>query len=302
MNIVYKFTSKVTGKWYIGSKTECKVVDGYILNRNGRKYFTSSFDKDLIEEFSKGNMVLEILEDNVNREVILDVESKWQERYNVMTDPLCYNKVIANQVHMARGGRKQGNNTHGKITHNVYGQSLNEFANNTSVVSRKDNKAVKVGFTNYGTMVKEVLEEKERTGCTTRSLDVKYGQNGFFKRCLVRQSLEMFEQHIPKSEIRELMLNGASFFKACELVGVSDIVARHEFGDYFYKILDVEEKMSIVNGFDDRDKLDKHIMREYLSGKPMKKISEELDNISHSTVRRTVDRITREKLKIEDFK
>lgn len=300
MNIVYKFTSKVTGKWYIGSKTECKVVEGYILNRTGKKYFTSSKDPELIQEFIDGNMELEVLAEKVAREELLDLESEYQKNSNAVKDPMCYNMVLANQLDHSNCTYTRDCKV-GKGIYNIYGQTLNEVANNTSVVSRKDNKAVSVGFPNYGTMVKLALEEIKNTGCSMKALDIKYKQNGFFKRALREIDLSMFEIPIPKSEIRKLMLNGATFLKACELVNVPDVAARHAFGAYFYKILNVEEKMSIVNGFEDRNELDNFIMREYLGGKAIKRISEGLDNISNSTVQRTIERVIRERLKVSDF-
>lgn len=46
------FQSRVTGKYYIGSKTECTVIDGKILdNKNGKFYYTSSKSAELKEVF-----------------------------------------------------------------------------------------------------------------------------------------------------------------------------------------------------------------------------------------------------------
>lgn len=38
MDIIYKFTSNATGRFYIGSKTECEIVDGKIFSREGITY------------------------------------------------------------------------------------------------------------------------------------------------------------------------------------------------------------------------------------------------------------------------
>lgn len=65
MNIVYRFTSKITNKFYIGSKTECEVIDGKILDKKGIFYYSSCKNSDFWEELGKGNLLLDIIEANV---------------------------------------------------------------------------------------------------------------------------------------------------------------------------------------------------------------------------------------------
>ncbi len=300
MNIVYKFTSRVTGKWYIGSKTECKVVDDYILNRKGKKYFTSSYDKDLLAEFHAGNMVLEVLADNVSRENLLDVESMWQEKENAVDNKMSYNKVIANKL-ISSCARKKKGNTFGKGIGNSFNQTANEIANHNSLVARRDLKAQEMGFVDCGDMLQIVQYLNSVEGITAAALDRKYNQSKYFARVLREVGVLDFNIEVPTLNIRELMLEGATFIKACEIVGVSFLVARREFGSKFVNILDVEEKMAIVNGYNNRLELDKAIMRKYLEGSSISQIRNELDNISNITIQRTIERVVRERLKASDF-
>lgn len=298
MNIVYKFTSKSTGKWYIGSKVECTVLGNDIIDRYGKKYFTSSLDEDLREEFLKGNMLLSVIEKNIPRENLLERERYYQEKENAVESNLSYNKCLA--IGHGDLGRYRKKHT-GKSVGNIYGQTVNEIANHNSLVSRKDNKANEVGFSDYGTMYYEILKDKASTGRTFLSYDKEYNQNGFFKRVLKSLSHKEFEVCIDLQKIRNHVLSGCTFFKACEIEGYPDYVVRYHFGDTFENLFKLEERLATFNGFEKREDLDKFIMRSYLSGCSYKEIERKLESISSSTVQRVVERIVRERLKIDDF-
>lgn len=281
--------------WYIGSKTECKVLDGRIYDRNGRVYCTSSFDEDLRKEFLDDNMVLDVLEDHISRDILLEREEYYQRLYGVPDNPLTYNKRLAFT------NLKVIDKNYLNDVGNIYGQTIKEIANNNSVVSRKDNKARSMGFPDYGTMYYEILKEKEDNNLTYKHFDDKYEQNSFFKRALRNIDSSEFETTVNLRAIKEHIVMGATFLKACEIEDIKDYVARFYFGDTFDSIFDLEERLATINGFSCRLELDNFIMREYLAGLPVTSIEKKLDNISNSTIQRTIERIVRERLKISDF-
>lgn len=101
MDIIYKFTSNATGRFYIGSKTECEIVDGKIFSREGITYYGSCKTEEYWEDLKANGMTLECLEKVKGKSKILERETYYQKKYNSIDSPLGYNKIYANMVNSA---------------------------------------------------------------------------------------------------------------------------------------------------------------------------------------------------------
>ncbi len=305
MNIVYKFTSKVTGKFYIGSKTECSIIDGNILDRNGKYYFTSSLCEELAKEFREDNMALEVLAKDIPREDLLEVEDYHQKQFNVVENPLSFNKVYA--LSFAKSNRKLKSQD---TVANIYGETMKDIATNNRIVGRRDTKAQSLGFDNFGDCYKWILEMKQTNSFkaidrllgtdhfTGRTVSAHHGHNPLFIT-----TLEDFNRDdIDLVSIKKFILNGKTLVKICEEENYPIVVVRHLLGGKDFKnLIDVEDKVAINSGFINRDSLEKFIMREFLLGKSCSNIAKGLLNTSALTCQRIIYKTTRERLDVNDF-
>ncbi len=294
MNIVYKFISKVSGKYYIGSKVECEIVEGKILDKSGKYYFSSCKSESFWEELVQGNLELEVLEDNILRENLLEREAYWQELNNFKSDK-CWNQVLATQIHPSI--------SKGKLfeVRNLYGQTTNEIAVHNSTIARLDAAAIREGFSNNGQRVLKYLEDRRDTFISFKSMDDHYGRNGFFKRFLKGLSLEQLEVELDTFKLKECMRNGATFIKACELLEIEHWVARYKLGEDFKNIISKESIVAEVNGFATRNAFNKQLLMDFLKGDTRQTIADRYKNITISTVSRVIDSEVRGRLKINDL-
>ena len=293
MNLVYKFTSRVSNKYYIGSKTECEFIEGKILDRDGRFYNSSCSSEEFWEELAAGNLDLEVLEGDIKRESLLDREAYWQIQYDYKSD-MCWNIVLATQLHAAMSKEVQ------QRICNVYGQTINEFCVDNSTVSRLDTRAKKDGFSDYGDKTLRILSEREELG-TYAAVDNQYGWLHHSARVGRDKCITDYDVKFKKLDVSALMRNGASFIKACELIGVKHYVARYAFGDDFDSILDRVNYISEVNGFETRELFNNKVMYMFLSGMPRQQITQEFKNVSMSTITRVIDAEIRTCLNKEDY-
>jgi hypothetical protein len=293
VNIVYKFTSNKTGKYYIGSKVECDIFDGKILdNRTGRYYFSSSKQDDFLKELSDGNLVLEVLEVVSKKENLLQRESYWQKFYNYKSK-LCWNKVLATDLHPTLPLEKL------QKLYNIYGETYNTFIVNESKIARLDCSAVRDGFDNNGEKLIFFLKEKQKYSYS--ELDKKYNRKGYFKRYLKGCKLSDYDTKVDVPSITKLMRNGASFVRACELLNTPHYVARRTIGNNFKTLLSRENLVAEVNGFVYRKDFNLQILKDFLSGMTRQSIALKYKNISNSTISRILDYEIRERLKINDL-
>lgn len=304
MNIVYKFTSKVTGKFYIGSKTECSVIDGVIYDRLGKAYFTSSQNEDLLDEFAKDQMVLEVLEICPNREELLKREAYHQRLYSAVEDPNGYNLIYSDlKDRDGRGilyGKSFDRSSHEGFG-NIYKETIKEITWKNRSVGRKDTKAQKHGFENYGEMYKCMLEMRE-SGMSYAEIDRRLGTPKFSARTISRFCLEDYKIDVDLPKVKYFLVRGMTLQNICENLSYAEHALRYYLGGSDIKaLITLEDKIAVNNGFNNRKELDNYVMRSYLQGMPMKKIAEILDNVSHSTCQRIIERIVRERLKVSDF-
>lgn len=294
MNIVYKFVSKVSGKFYIGSKTECEVIGGKILDKCGKYYFSSCKAEDFWKELAEGNLELEILESNVLRENLLEREAHWQTVNNFKTDK-CWNQVLATQLHPSISKDRIFE------VRNIYGQTTNEIAVHNSTIARLDASAIREGFSNNGERIKYYLEDRRDTFSSFKTMDDYYGRRGFFKRLLKGLDLRQLEVELDTFKLKEYMRNGATFIKACELLEIEHWVARYKLGEDFQNIISKESIVAEVNGFTTRGAFNRQLLIDFLKGDTRQTIANRYKNITISTVSRVIDSEVRERLKINDL-
>lgn len=293
MNIVYMFKSKVSGKYYIGSKVECEVIEGKIVAKDGRYYYSSCTDESFWEELSEGNLLLEVLEDNIPRVNLLEREAYWQEEKNYKSC-MCWNKALATKLNTAMP--KDLLHT----VQNKFGQTLNEITVQNSTVARKDSAAKREGFSNYGEkMLYYIKHSRNYTSLT--SMGENLGRRNYFVRLLKNVKEEDFNKHVDKLKIKTLMREGATFIKACELCNIKDYVARKEFGEDFDSMLDRSSLIAEANGFSNRSDFNLQVLKDFLEGESRSDLSKKYKSVSITTISRILDSEIRERLKINDL-
>lgn len=104
MHIVYKITfsdrkeNKQYPFYYIGSKSNCKYVDGKIIGSNNKEYYGSSRHKDYQNSLEKeSNLIIEILAECSSFNEALEKESYFQKEYDVVKSKEYFNLSIAPQ-------------------------------------------------------------------------------------------------------------------------------------------------------------------------------------------------------------
>lgn len=294
------FQSRVTGKYYIGSKTECTVIDGKILdNKNGKFYYTSSKSAELKEEFRLGNMNLIVLEENINRDILLEREGYWQKHYNWESND-CYNRCDASELYTFFKKNKAEYKSDIDSVYNIFGQTLNEFTVDESTVSRKDISAIKRGFSDYGNMTYQLLKDFEDLKVYSK-VDSKWNLNKYSHRVLNGKCLSDFDKSFDKKELINYLREGASFLKSCELCGIKDYVARKEFGESFHTLLNATNYIAQKEGFESRKEFSTEILKLYLQDHTITEIENKFNYTSNITIRRLLDEAIKERIKISDL-
>lgn len=307
MNIVYKFVSKVSGKFYIGSKVECRVVGNNIIDRNGKYYYTSSLSEDLAKEFADGNMILEVLEDNIPRDDLLKREDYWQHIFSAVEDPMCYNQGYA----LFFNTQKRQRLKHQDDIGNIFGETLKEITTNNRVIGRRDTRAQKLGYENFGILYKWILE-KRQDGLSFKAIDKILGADHFAGRTVSVHhghnpafvtNLKDFERKdIDLIKVKQQLLQGKTLLRICKDEGYPVVVVRYLLGGKDFKnLIELEDKVAINSGFLNRKELEYHVMREYLRDTSYTKIASNLEGISSATCQRIVHKLVKERLKISDF-
>lgn len=236
MNIVYKLTNidKSEGKrFYIGSKKECDVVEieginCIVSNRTGKRYLSSSQSMEFAEDLKSGNRfnaeVLEVVEGKSLKK-LCERESSWIEHFNAVSSDEYYN--------MANGIKKMDQDA----VINNFGETVKEYASRCSSLSKRDGTAKSLGFSNYGLLQMHILDEYD-SGKSMAQISKALGRERHFSKVTLKGlSSETIKSEIDKavmlqSELRRLIAQGSSFYKACEILGLNDVVGRIALGDY----------------------------------------------------------------------
>lgn len=286
MNVIYRFTSRVTGKYYVGSKKECTVSKGRMIDRNGKHYNSSCSDPEFWVEMESGNFDLDILCVWKDRDTIFEEEARWQVKLGGVRNPTTYNKTIANNLKLLPRDRLHD-------VCNRVGQTMNEITVHNSTVSRKDAQAARNGFSNYGQMNYEVLELKNREDLTFKELDRRYNRNGYFKRVLREVKLEWFDQELDIRELKRLMRDNITFIKSCEIMGIPEVVARYHVGDMYSTLTGRKHILAEDNGYLTKEELDNALLKDFLDGLDHKDVEVKYDGITPIYNQRAIYRAMR---------
>jgi len=294
MNIIYKFTSTVTGKFYIGSKTECTVSEGTIFcNKSGTKYFSSSSSEDFWDEVADGNMVLEVLEVVGERLEVLPREAEYQLDVDAKNNPNCYNLSTALDF------RSVANPEGLASIVNVYKETVLTKTTNNSRVVRLNSAAVREGFINYGDKVHKYLLKFEELG-TYKAVDSFYGRGKYANRFIRGLSLEDFNTEVDIVKVKEHLMNGASYLRAVEECGYKLHVVMFKCYKEFSAKLDIRDYIAVKNGLSDRSELGKEILKLYVKGNSHRDIINSFPELSSSSIARILQVEVSKRINFED--
>lgn len=232
MNIVYKLTnlSKSEGKrFYIGSKKECyisKNTDGvptiYSI-KSRRPYYGSSSSQEMRSDLKAGDVFhAEVLEIVPTISELYSKEEMYLSIYNVAESDDYYN--------LSSKAFKVGCHENQDSIINLFGETMKELANRRSCISRRDDKAQKAGYKNFGEMTLCWINDKLNNMCLA---DIA-ARDGFSVKtvrcCLKSISVDDFDRNNTTEnilKIRKYILEGATIQKISELMGIPIPVVRY---------------------------------------------------------------------------
>lgn len=295
MDAVYKLTnlSKTEGKrFYIGSKTECHLgeIDGIptIINTKTLKpYYSSSQCEEFREDMKRGDVIsAEILRKTTLKNRFID-EKEFLLEVDAANNNEYYNKT---------------NNAFGQETFdmdsicNIYGESYKELAYRESSLSKRDKSAIDCGFDNFGIMTIYIIKEINK-GVTMAQISRDIGRKKHFCRSTIAgYDLEQIKLEIENKDeylddLRDYVHKGASFYKACELVGITIFSGRVMLGDY-------EKQKSYGVAYSkgkSKEELEDIVIEHYLKNGTTRSISEEV-GMNDTSARRYLLRGLRRRL------
>lgn len=271
MNIIYKLTNRnrTDGKrFYIGSKTECKLleIDGVqtIYNMHEKKpYYGSSTSFEFKEDFRAGHVFeAEILEIVTKRENLRDRENFYLKKFNAVESDEYYNLSYAFLL----------SHSHEAIK-NKFGETVAEYANAQSQVSKRDNTAFNLGFKNFGELYFS-LYRRLQNGEMTHKISAEYKKHRKWVQITLRPyNMEKAELDLIKTsaeEIRNLLIEGASLKHAAKILDIELPAARVLLGD-FNKL--TERAFSVAKGRGkSKEELEKEIIMRVLNGEGIHEI------------------------------
>lgn len=178
MDIVYKLTfTKRKAKnevpfQYIGSKSNCTIEDGVILDKKGKPYYGSSTWKNynqLVNEDDVRVDVLYVMEDGHHYNDLLNMERSLHEDLDVVADPTYFNLQIATISSFA-------NPNYGTYKHQETGKVVRLPRDHPKVVSNE--------YVGYTRGMRGLLSEEEKqkrskamSGCNNHFFGKKHPQH-----------------------------------------------------------------------------------------------------------------------------
>lgn len=234
MDIVYKLTntSKDEGRrFYIGAKEECSIHNDFdgvptiFANTTNTPYYGSSQCPVMKSDLKAGHVFkaecLQVIPDRSN---LYDTESEWLDKVRAVHSEDYYN--ISNHL-------KRVSNQDDVL--NKYGETYKEVANRRSTVSRKDNKAVSLGYDNYGEMFYDWLLRVslgESGADIGRSLGI---HRHFVTRYLNGMTLDKFKDGLDTVDekiAKEMLVQGATLKYISQYLNTHDAVVRKVLGSF----------------------------------------------------------------------
>lgn len=274
MNIVYFITNKTkqSGKrFYIGSKTECKLVniDGVdkIVNlKDGKVYNTSSTCNEFAEDLVRGHTfeakILEVVDD---RSELLSAENSFIVKYDAVNSDDFYNKSYA---------KLNGVIDKNKVL-NVFGETVDQCSTNNRAISKRDNTAIKLGFKNMFEL-SIFIHSSFESGIGYSEISANLNKERHFAQKYI-QSYDMnkcaseVKCDTHKDEVIRMYFNKATMQKISEITGLELPTVRFLIGD----LTKPENKSFLVaksKGFT-RNEMEDEITNLVISGLNTKEVS-----------------------------
>lgn len=306
MHIVYLLTneSKKEGRrFYIGSKIDCDIIeiDGYptiIDPKKNKPYYGSSQSEEMRGDLLKGDRfsakILEKLKSKLRKNVF-EAERKWMVELGAVESPEFYNLALPFNL-----DRKHPD--YENAVCNKYGEMLREYAKNQSSCSKRDNRAMELGFSNFGEMAfhfQDCIDSGENGVVVGERLGL---HRHFLWVCLRGFNMEKAKQEKTRTDlipaIRDCIMNGASLYKTAEILGIEQPAARYLLGDFnsaqtrsFY----AAKKLGKT-----KNELEIAVTKMVLDGIEFGKIAK-MTGLTLASVRRYFLRCVRSRLKSSDF-
>lgn len=289
---------------YIGSKTECTVVDVFgekkiYSERTGKFYYSSCIQDRFLKDLTDYGFTVEILETVKLRDNVLEREEFYQRQHDVLNSEDFYNMSYASTLNFDNAKESWD-----KVI-NSLGETLAEFTVNSSRVSRLDAKSQKEGFSNFSLKWLEVKRLKD-LGKNFKEIDgilglSKHYSNRFYKT--FGKVEDTFPENVSlRLDIMKFLLEGGSLVKACELLGISLVYGRYLLKDSLEEDITLS-KLAILNGFTSREDYEIAIFKEYwLRGfGKMREISDQFKT-STNTIQRIIHKQITKRLDINEIK
>lgn len=304
MNIIYKLENlSKNGKgkrFYIGQKCECRteVVNGVLTiinNKTELPYFGSSSDSDMNNQVAKGDTFeASVLEIVPSRKDLHSKEDFYIRKYDAVNSKEFYNKSYPLDFNYSYN--------HNDVK-NIYGELVKEYASRESSVSKRVNRAKKLGFKNLVDFYKDIyhkLQETNNLSEIARSYEL---ERHYVSRLIEDVNISKFYKEVSnksavtKSKIVDMICNGASVKYVAmalelEFATVLDYIGIENFKDIRYF---VAKRKGMTE-----DQLGREVLKLFLEGKSLTKISKEL-SITITSAKRYLYRFIRKHVKINDF-
>ena len=299
MDVVYRLVnrSKVDGKrFYIGCKTECKVVDiggvSTMVNvRNNKPYYSSSQSPEMARDFELGNVFeVEILEVVVGKD-LYEVECSYIEKFDAVNSDEYYNmsNFLVKNVNI-------------NSIANSFGESIKEVAYRNSSLSKRDAGAIKMGFENFGFLYLHIAK-RYASGESMAKISKSLGRqrhfcgNTFKGVDVEKCDFEILNSSAYVDSLRDLVSKGCTFYKASEILGLELPSARIILGNFLNdKSYLASQRLGLS-----RDELGDKILTLILSGKDLNEVARDL-NMIKKTVERYFIQAVRYRLNTSDVR
>jgi FixJ family two-component response regulator len=238
VNIVYLLTNvskEGNPRKYVGQKQDCRLVDidGVlsIIGNTGAVYTGSSSSYEFSNDLKNGHIFhASVLEEVPNRSLLAERERFWLQSLGVCSDDAYYNlSETAFHVHKEMQD---------KVV-NIFGETYKQVAGNNSSASKRDNTAVRCGFTNSGELSFHIHSEQLK-GLSGKAISNSLGQDNRHFASVYIGKYNMANAAIQLSGVgdtekqiaRDYLVKGASLNKISEMMGLEIPVVRVLCGSY----------------------------------------------------------------------
>lgn len=300
MNIVYKITNldrEVGRRFYVGSKTECFIeningIDRIVSTKTGLPYYGSSTCPLMKSDMAKGHRFsAEVLEEVPNKKLLLGVEDEWIVKLGAVESQDYYN------ISYARIGGHMVDQT---AAYNMYGETIVGYGKAVSSLNKRNNTALKYGYSNMGLFclfLQEQFESGKGSADIARDLDwerhapARYLKPYDMKKC---KSEWDARDDDTQASVRALIAEGVSAKKIAELKGLEIPTVCLYIGDYS-KLYSKAYLVAQRRG-ETKEELEVKITKMVLGGKGFNEVSREL-LVNESSVKRYFLRCVRRNLR-----